>query len=114
MKEYNPIVPIFYATRFSEALMEATKDRKIDIEIFNKSSSHQFRKPQSSRGANMKGKTHYEDRKYYAVIVLKCGHEYYSGPFNSRSAAYRRSVSETAKHRFASSNGMIYNTRSMP
>lgn len=61
----------------------------------------------------MKGKTHYEDRKYYAVIVLPNGHEYYSGPFNSRSAAYRRSVSETAKHQWASSIGMIYNTRGM-
>lgn len=59
----------------------------------------------------MKGKTHYEDRKYYAVITSCKGHEYYSGAFNSRNAAYRYSVKENAKHRWAQSIGMIYNTR---
>lgn len=61
----------------------------------------------------MKGKTHYEDRKYYAVICLPNGYQYHSGSFNSRSAAYRHSVKETEKHRWASRNGMIYNTRGL-
>jgi hypothetical protein len=61
--------------------------------------------------SKVKGQTHYEDGKYYAVIVLTNGYEYYSGPFQSRSAAYRFSVKETAKHRWASANNMIYNTR---
>ena len=60
-----------------------------------------------------KGKTHYESGKYYAVICLPNCHEYYSGPFTSRSAAYRKSVKETALHKQAASCGMIYNTRAM-
>ena len=60
-----------------------------------------------------KGRTYYESTKYYAVISLPNGHEYYSGSFNSRSAAYRHSVKENAKHRWAAKIGMIYNTRGM-
>jgi hypothetical protein len=60
-----------------------------------------------------KGSTHYEDGKYYAVIRLPNGHEYYSGAYKSKSAAYRYSVQETARHRAASANGMIYNTRGL-
>ena len=59
-----------------------------------------------------KGKTYYEG-SYVAVIVLPNGYEYYSGSFKSRSAAYRHSVKETAKHRWASKIGMIYNTRGL-
>lgn len=56
-----------------------------------------------------KGKTYYEDGRYYAVITLPNGHEYYSGAFNSRSSAYRYSVEQNARHRWASKNGFIYN-----
>jgi hypothetical protein len=59
----------------------------------------------------MKGRTYCEDRHYYAIISIPGGHEYYSGAFKSRSAAYRYSVKENAKHRWAQSIGMIYNTR---
>jgi len=60
-----------------------------------------------------KGKTHYEDGKYYAVIVLINGHEYYLGPFKTRSSAYRKSVKENASHRWGEKIGMQYNTRGM-
>jgi len=60
-----------------------------------------------------KGGSYYEDGRYYAVIRLPNGHDYYSGSFNSRSAAYRHSVKETAKHKFAATFGCIYNTRGM-
>jgi len=55
--------------------------------------------------------THYEDGRFYAVITLPSGHDYYSGPFNSRSAARRFALKENQRHRFAASCGMIYNTR---
>ncbi len=57
--------------------------------------------------------THYEDGQFYAVITLPNGHTYYSGMFNSRSAARRFALKENAKHRWAASIGMIYNTRGM-
>ena len=55
--------------------------------------------------------THYESGKYYAVITLPNGHVYYSGGFNSRSAARRYAIRENARHKQASKMGMIYNTR---
>jgi len=61
----------------------------------------------------MKGKTHYEDGRYYAVIVLPGGHEYYSGGFRSKSSSYRYSVKETAKHKWAFNNHSTYNTRGL-
>lgn len=59
----------------------------------------------------MKGKTYQEGKLFYAVVSLPSGWTYYAGKFNSRSAAYRFSVKETAKHRFAHDNGFIYNTK---
>jgi len=50
--------------------------------------------------------THYEDRKFYAVITLPSGHDYYSGPFNSRSAARRFALKENQRHRFADTRGV--------
>lgn len=61
----------------------------------------------------MKGRTHEEGGRYYAIITLLNGHEYYSGAFNSRSSAYRYSVKETRKHRLAVINHMTYNTKAM-
>lgn len=61
----------------------------------------------------MKGKTYYEDGVYYSVIMLPNGHEYYGNGCKSRSTAYRISVKETAKYKFAEDNGMIYNTRGL-
>ena len=60
-----------------------------------------------------KGSVYCEDGHYYAVVRLTNDHEYYSGSFKSRSAAYRHSVKETEQHRFAASFGCIYNTRGM-
>ena len=62
---------------------------------------------------NKPPKTYYEDGKYYAVITLPNGYTYYSGPFNSRSAAYRYSVKENKNHAWAYKNGMIYNTKGL-
>lgn len=56
-------------------------------------------------------KTYSEGGKFYAVITLPNGHTYYSGAFNSRSAAYRYAVKENKKHQHAAKNGMIYNVR---
>jgi hypothetical protein len=47
------------------------------------------------------------------VIVLPGGHEYYSGGFKSKSSAYRYSVKETEKHKWAFKTGMNYNTRGL-
>ena len=61
----------------------------------------------------MSPKTYSENGKYYAVITLPSGQTYYSGAFNSRSAAYRYSIKENAKHQQASRAGMTYNTRGL-
>ena len=47
----------------------------------------------------MKGKTHYEDGKYYAVIMLPNGHEFYSGAFDTYAKAYYYSVKKTSFHK---------------
>jgi len=46
-----------------------------------------------------KGRTHYESGKYYAVVELSNGHEIYYGPYNSKSAAYSRSVKDNKAQR---------------
>jgi hypothetical protein len=61
----------------------------------------------------MQPKTYYENGKYYAIIYLPNGHTYYSGAFKSRSSARRYSIRETRRHKWASQNHMIYNTRGM-
>lgn len=33
--------------------------------------------------------THCEDGKFYGLVKIENGHEYYIGPFNSRSTARR-------------------------
>ena len=44
----------------------------------------------------MKGKTYCENGKYYAVILLPNGHEFYLGTFNTRAKAYYCSVKKTS------------------
>lgn len=61
----------------------------------------------------MKGKTYREDGWFYAVVTTPSGWTYYAGEFKSRSSAYRFSVKENEKHKFAASFGCIYNTKAM-
>lgn len=51
----------------------------------------------------MKGKTYQEGKWFYAVVSLPSGLTYYAGEFKSRSSAYRFSVKENEKHKFAAS-----------
>lgn len=51
----------------------------------------------------MKGKTYREDGWFYAVVTTPSGWTYYAGKFKSRSSAYRFSVKENEKHKFATS-----------
>ena len=37
----------------------------------------------------MKSRTYKEDDRYYAIVVLRSGHEVYLGPYPNRSAARR-------------------------
>ena len=46
-----------------------------------------------------------------SVVTLPNGHTYYTGDFKCRSTARRFAKKENAKHRWAASNGFIYNTR---
>ena len=44
----------------------------------------------------MKGQTHREPNgSYYAVIALRSGHSYLTGPFKSRQSAWRYSVKKS-------------------
>lgn len=56
-------------------------------------------------------KTHYEQGKYYAIILIPNGHEYYKGPYHSRSVARRISIQETEKHKWALANHCHYNVK---